>query len=68
MSEPRKPEPDEELLEFLGGIDEVNDDSKDGDFSGFLANTDVDKAAEKPRSPLNQSPASTAPVKEGKSE
>ncbi len=48
MSEPRKPEPDEDLLEFLGGIDEVNEESQDGDFSDFLANTDVDKAAEKP--------------------
>jgi hypothetical protein len=68
MSEPRKPVPDEDLLEFLGGIDELNEDSKDGDFPDFLANgglekDDVDKAGEKPRSPANRSP-----VEEGKSE
>jgi hypothetical protein len=46
-----KPEPDEGLLEFLGGIDEVNDESPDGDFSDFLAKTDIDKlpAARKPK-------------------
>ena len=55
MSDPDpKPEPDEELLEFLGGIDEVNDESQDGDFSDFLAKTDIDKlptAARKPKPP-----------------
>ena len=45
MSDPKKPEPDEDLLEFLGGIDEVNGDSKDGDFSDFLANNDIEKLA-----------------------
>jgi len=51
MSDPKKAEPDEDLLEFLGGIDEVNDESKDGDFSEFLANADIEKLAaeKKPR-------------------
>jgi hypothetical protein len=63
MSDPKKPEPDEDLLEFLGGIDEVNEDSQGGDFSDFLANTDIDKVVNKP-------PASktTPPVKEGSRE
>ena len=54
MSDPHpKAEPDEDLLEFLGGIDEVNGDSQDGDFADFLANTDIDKlaAARKPKPP-----------------
>ncbi len=63
MSEPGKPEPDEDLLEFLGGIDEVNEDSKDSDFADFLANNDIDKVAEPPRSPRER-----APAKEGKRE
>jgi hypothetical protein len=42
MSDPKKPEPDEDLLEFLGGIDEVNEESPDGDLSDFLASTDTD--------------------------
>lgn len=58
MSDPKKTEPDEDLLEFLGGIDEVNEDSKDGDFSDFLANADIEKIAARPK----------PPVKEGKSE
>jgi hypothetical protein len=45
MSDPRKTEPDADLLEFLGGIDEVNDDSLDEDFSDFLAKTDIEKLA-----------------------
>ena len=53
VSDPKQTEPDEDLLEFLGGIDEVNDESQDEDFSEFLANTDIDKlaAARKPRRP-----------------
>ena len=43
-----KTDPDEDLLEFLGGIDEVNDESQDSDFSDFLANTVVEKAALNP--------------------
>jgi len=56
----KKTEPDEDLLEFLGGIDEVNDESRDDDFSDFLAKADIDRiaaAAKKPAPP---------PVKEEK--
>ena len=59
MSDPKKVDPDEDLLEFLGGIDEVNDDTRDGDFSDFLASADLDKVAERPRTPQ-------PPAKEGK--
>jgi hypothetical protein len=54
MSEPQKTEPDADLLEFLGGIDEVNDDSVDHDFSDFLARTDIDDLAvgRKPKTPV----------------
>ena len=53
MSDPKQTEPDEDLLEFLGGIDEVNDESQDDDFSDFLANDDIDKLADarNPRRP-----------------
>jgi hypothetical protein len=51
VSDPKRPEPDEDLLEFLGGIDEVNEESKDGDFSDFLANTDIEKLADKAPKP-----------------
>lgn len=54
MSDSKKAEPDEDLLEFLGGIDEVNEDSKDGDFSDFLANADLDKVARKPKAPVKE--------------
>lgn len=46
MSDPKKPEPDEDLLEFLGGIDEANDESRGEDFSDFLANADIERVAE----------------------
>lgn len=59
MSDPKQAEPDEELLEFLGGIDEVNDESQEEDFSDFLARTDIDKLA-------GRKPA--APAEDGKSE
>lgn len=59
MSDPKPAEPDEELLEFLGGIDEVNDESQDEDFSGFLARTDIDTLAVTKPAP---------PAKDGKSE
>ena len=59
MSDPQKvggkTEPDEDLLEFLGGIDEVNDDSQDGDFADFLATNDIEKpaaSAGKPKAPV----------------
>lgn len=67
MSEPRKPQPEEDLLEFLGGIDELNEDSKDGDFPDFLANGGMDKidvdAAKEPDLPPGKHP-----VKEARSE
>jgi hypothetical protein len=63
MSDAKKAEPDDDLLEFLGGIDEVNEESQDGDFSDFLANNDIDKVAGKPPSSGKQPPA-----KEGKRE
>ena len=51
-SKPKPTEPDDDLLEFLGGIDEVNDESQEDDFSDFLAKTDIDKlAAQKPTAP-----------------
>jgi hypothetical protein len=46
MSDPKKPEPDEDLLEFLGGIDEANGESRDEDFADFLANADIEKVAQ----------------------
>ena len=52
MSDPKPAEPDDDLIEFLGGIDEVNDESQDEDFSDFLAKTDIDKlAAQKAKAP-----------------
>jgi hypothetical protein len=55
MSDPKQTVPDEELLEFLGGIDEVNDESQDDDFSEFLAKTDIDKlAVKKPAPPAKE--------------
>jgi hypothetical protein len=47
LSDPKPTEPDDELLEFLGGIDEINDESQDEDFVDFLANTDIEKLADK---------------------
>jgi hypothetical protein len=54
MSDPKKTDPDADLLEFLGGIDEINDESQDEDFSEFLANTDVERiaAARKSKEPV----------------
>jgi len=53
VSDPKPAEPDDDLLEFLGGIDEVNDESQDDDFSDFLARTDIDRlAAQKPQAPV----------------
>jgi hypothetical protein len=54
MSDPRKTEPDEDLLEFLGGIDEVNEDSAESDFPDFLANTDLDKVAGQQKPPAKE--------------
>jgi hypothetical protein len=46
----KKPEPDAELLEFLGDIDEANDESQDEDFSDFLANN-IDKLKDEAKEP-----------------
>ena len=54
MSDPKKTEPDEDLLEFLGGIDEVNEDSAENDFSDFLANTDLEKVVEQAKPPAKE--------------
>ena len=62
MSDPKKSEPDDELLEFLGGIDEVNDEGQEDDFSDFLANTDIDKLAEAAK----KTPPAPPPVKDAK--
>lgn len=58
MSDPRKAEPDEDMLEFLGGIDEVNEDSPEDNFSDFLATTDIDRLATKapPQAPPKAPP------------
>jgi hypothetical protein len=59
VSDPNPKEPDAELLEFLGSIDEVNDETQDEDLTEVLAKTEIDKLeAGKPK----------APVKDGKSE
>ena len=47
----KKPEPEPELLEFLGDIDEANDENQDEDFSDFLANNDIDKLEDAGKSP-----------------
>lgn len=54
MSDPKAVEPDDDLLEFLGGIDEGNEDSREGDFSDFLANADIDKVAGKRQEPAKE--------------
>ena len=52
MSDARqKPPPDDELLEFLGDIDEANDENQDEDFSDFLANNDIDKLKDDAKKP-----------------
>jgi hypothetical protein len=56
LSDPKKNEPEEDLLEFLGGIDEVNDEAQDDDFTEFLARTDIDKLAVRPKPPAKEDP------------
>ena len=54
VSDPKKSGPDEDLLEFLGGIDEDNEDTRDDNFSDFLANADIERivaAAQPPKAP-----------------
>jgi hypothetical protein len=55
VSDPKPAEPDAELLEFLGGIDEVNDETQDEDLSEVLAKTDIDTLeARKPKAPVKE--------------
>jgi hypothetical protein len=55
VSDPKPAEPDDDLLEFLGGIDELNDETQDDDFTEFLARTDIDKLeAKKPAPPAKE--------------
>lgn len=63
MSGPKQTEPDSDLLEFLGGIDELNGDSKDGDFSDFLANTDIERIAAAGKKPAPPAAAKPGPEK-----
>ena len=64
MSDPKKPEREEDLLEFLGGIDELNDQSKESDFPGFLADTDIERlAAGRKPAPPKEPPKSPPEVK-----
>jgi hypothetical protein len=59
VSDPKKraPEPDDDMLEFLGGIDEVNDESSDDGFLDFLAKNDIEKARDKPPTKTPAPPA-----------
>lgn len=61
----KKPEPETDLLEFLGDIDEVNDETQDEDFSEFLAKNDIHelKGAGKEEAKTPQKPAKVKPVK-----
>ena len=59
MSDPKPTEPDADLLEFLGGIDEVNDETQDEDLTEVLAKTDIDTLEVR---------KTKAPVKEEESE
>jgi len=54
VSDPKRAEPDEELLEFLGGIDEVNDESADEDLTDLLVKTELDKPAVKRPPPAKE--------------
>jgi hypothetical protein len=55
VSDPKPTEPDAELLEFLGGIDEVNDETQDEDLTEVLAKTDIDTLeGRKPKAPVKE--------------
>jgi hypothetical protein len=58
MSDPKKAEPDEDLLEFLGGIDEVND-SQHEDFTDFLASEDAGRTVADGKQPKAPPPQET---------
>jgi hypothetical protein len=65
VSDPKPTEPDADLLEFLGGIDEVNDESQEDDFSDFLARADIDRLeGEKANEKVNEKAREKVPVKE----
>jgi hypothetical protein len=58
VSDPKKsPEPDDDMLEFLGGIDEVNDESANDGFLDFLAKNDIERARDKPPATIPAPPA-----------
>ena len=67
---PKPAQPDDDLLEFLGGIDEINDESQEDDFSDFLAKTDIEKLeAKKPIAkpdPKDARKTSEIPVRDAK--
>ena len=49
MSDPKRADPDADLLEFLGDIDAANEETGDDGFADFLARADIEKiAAPKP--------------------
>ena len=48
---PKKPGADEDLLEFLGGIDEDNDESQGENFSDYLAKAHIDPTLPDARKP-----------------
>jgi hypothetical protein len=50
VSDAERKEPEEDLLEFLGGIDEINEDSGEGGFQDYLANTELEEAADRKES------------------
>ena len=55
MSDPKPTEPDAELLEFLGGIDEVNDETQDEDLTEVLAKTNIEALeGTKPKAPVKE--------------
>src|SRR5262249_47295982 len=47
---PSEPQPDAELLEFLGSVDSADTAADDGAWIEYLAQADIDKAAKKPAS------------------
>jgi hypothetical protein len=55
VSDPKPAQPDVELLEFLGGVDEVNDETQDEDLTEVLAKMDADSLeARKPKAPVKE--------------
>ena len=65
MSDPKAVEPEADLLEFLGGIDEVNDESGEEDLGEVLARREIEMP-EKTEKPAARKPQ--VPVKDEKSE